>query len=76
MERIIGIYNMLNYYHFLKIVIYVWNQSKIYLFQVKLADPDIVSNPSEYQKLAQSVSDLDVVLYLTLNLCLHNYSVA
>ncbi|XP_004494342.1 peptide chain release factor APG3, chloroplastic [Cicer arietinum] len=29
---------------------------------VKLADPDIVSNPSEYQKLAQSVSELDVVV--------------
>ncbi|PNX54664.1 peptide chain release factor 1-like protein, partial [Trifolium pratense] len=27
---------------------------------VKLADPDIVSNPSEYQKIAQSVSELDV----------------
>lgn len=31
---------------------------------VKLADPDIVSNPSEYQKLAQSVSELDVVVSL------------
>ncbi|KAJ4968483.1 hypothetical protein NE237_015184 [Protea cynaroides] len=29
---------------------------------VKLADPDIVSNPSEYQKLAQSMSDLDEVV--------------
>ncbi|XP_061369376.1 peptide chain release factor APG3, chloroplastic [Gastrolobium bilobum] len=29
---------------------------------VKLADPDIVSNPSEYQKLAQSVSELDEVV--------------
>ncbi|CAJ2632072.1 unnamed protein product [Trifolium pratense] len=29
---------------------------------VKLADPDIVSNPSEYQKIAQSVSELDVVV--------------
>ncbi|XP_027349577.1 peptide chain release factor APG3, chloroplastic [Abrus precatorius] len=29
---------------------------------VKLADPDIVSNPSEYQKLAQSVAELDVVV--------------
>ncbi|WJX85048.1 Peptide chain release factor apg3, chloroplastic [Trifolium repens] len=31
---------------------------------VKLADPDIVSNPSEYQKIAQSVSELDVVVTL------------
>lgn len=30
-------------------------------FQVKLADPDVVSNPSEYQKLAQSMSELDEV---------------
>ncbi|KAK7284685.1 hypothetical protein RJT34_19435 [Clitoria ternatea] len=29
---------------------------------VKLADPDIVSNPSEYQKLAQSVAELDHVV--------------
>lgn len=29
---------------------------------VKLADPDVVSNPSEYQKLAQSVSELDEVV--------------
>ncbi|OVA15016.1 Peptide chain release factor class I/class II [Macleaya cordata] len=29
---------------------------------VKLADPDVVSNPSEYQKLAQSMSELDVVV--------------
>lgn len=29
---------------------------------VKLADPDIVSNPSEYQKLAQSVAELDEVV--------------
>ncbi|KAI3864107.1 hypothetical protein MKW98_031699 [Papaver atlanticum] len=28
---------------------------------VKLADPDVISNNSEYQKLAQSMSDLDVV---------------
>ncbi|KAL0903162.1 hypothetical protein M5K25_027519 [Dendrobium thyrsiflorum] len=28
----------------------------------KLADPDIVSNPSEYQKLAQSVAELDEVV--------------
>ncbi|TVU23754.1 hypothetical protein EJB05_26134, partial [Eragrostis curvula] len=26
---------------------------------VRLADPDIVSDPSEYQKLAQSVAELD-----------------
>lgn len=32
--------------------------------KVKLADPDIVSNPSEYQKLAQSVSELDEVVDL------------
>ncbi|KAL4588246.1 hypothetical protein LXL04_001129 [Taraxacum kok-saghyz] len=29
---------------------------------VKLADPDVVSNPSEYQKLAQSMSELDTVV--------------
>ncbi|KAH7517113.1 hypothetical protein FEM48_Zijuj09G0027900 [Ziziphus jujuba var. spinosa] len=29
---------------------------------VKLADPDVVSNPSEYQKLAQSVAELDEVV--------------
>ncbi|XP_011079725.1 peptide chain release factor APG3, chloroplastic [Sesamum indicum] len=29
---------------------------------VKLADPDVVSNPSEYQKLAQSLSELDEVV--------------
>ncbi|KAI4349619.1 hypothetical protein L6164_010185 [Bauhinia variegata] len=29
---------------------------------VKLADPDVVSNPSEYQKLAQSMADLDEVV--------------
>ncbi|KAK1428198.1 hypothetical protein QVD17_17027 [Tagetes erecta] len=29
---------------------------------VKLADPDVVSNPSEYQKLAQSMSELDEVV--------------
>ncbi|CAH9102873.1 unnamed protein product [Cuscuta europaea] len=29
---------------------------------VKLGDPDIVSNPSEYQKLAQSVSELEEVV--------------
>ncbi|KAI3858982.1 hypothetical protein MKW92_008279 [Papaver armeniacum] len=29
---------------------------------VKLADPDVISNNSEYQKLAQSMSDLDVVV--------------
>ncbi|KAG9143799.1 hypothetical protein Leryth_011476 [Lithospermum erythrorhizon] len=28
---------------------------------VKLADPDVVSNPNEYRKLAQSVSELDEV---------------
>ena len=35
--------------------------------QVRLADPDVVSNPSEYQKLAQSVAELDEVLHV---LCL------
>lgn len=30
-------------------------------FQVKLADPDVVSDPKEYQKLAQSVAELDGV---------------
>ncbi|CAM8925070.1 unnamed protein product [Rhodiola kirilowii] len=29
---------------------------------VKLADPDVTSNPSEYQKLAQSMSELDEVV--------------
>ncbi|XP_071720219.1 peptide chain release factor APG3, chloroplastic [Rutidosis leptorrhynchoides] len=29
---------------------------------VKLADPEVTSNPSEYQKLAQSMSDLDEVV--------------
>ncbi|KAA0068037.1 peptide chain release factor APG3 [Cucumis melo var. makuwa] len=29
---------------------------------VKLADPDVVSNPTEYQKLAQSMSELDEVV--------------
>lgn len=29
---------------------------------VRLADPDIVSDPSEYQKLAQSVAELDEVV--------------
>lgn len=29
---------------------------------VKLADPDVVSNPSEYQKLAQSIAELDGVV--------------
>ncbi|KAJ6319800.1 hypothetical protein OIU78_015250 [Salix suchowensis] len=28
----------------------------------KLGDPDVVSNPSEYQKLAQSVAELDDVV--------------
>jgi peptide chain release factor 1 len=32
-----------------------------YLLQVRLGDPDIVSDPSEYQKLAQSVADLGEV---------------
>ena len=34
------------------------------MHQVRLADPDIVSDPSEYQKLAQSVSELDQVFGL------------
>ncbi|XVF72558.1 hypothetical protein PTKIN_Ptkin12aG0131000 [Pterospermum kingtungense] len=29
---------------------------------VRLADPDVVSNPTEYQKLAQSVAELDEVV--------------
>ncbi|GKV12095.1 hypothetical protein SLEP1_g23291 [Rubroshorea leprosula] len=29
---------------------------------VRLADPDVVSNPGEYQKLAQSVAELDEVV--------------
>jgi len=42
-----------------------------HLLQVRLADPDIVSDPSEYQKLAQSVAELDQVfdlLTMTFNL--------
>jgi len=35
-------------------------------FQVKLADPDVVSDPKEYQKLAQSVAELDEVLQFIL----------
>lgn len=31
-------------------------------FQVKLADPGIVSDPKEYQKVAQSVAELDEVV--------------
>ncbi|KAJ0976231.1 hypothetical protein J5N97_018196 [Dioscorea zingiberensis] len=31
---------------------------------VKLADPDIVSNPTEYQKIAQSMAELDEVVSL------------
>ncbi|KAM7502150.1 hypothetical protein LguiB_001054 [Lonicera macranthoides] len=34
----------------------------ISLLQVKLADPDVVSNPSEYQRLVQNVAELDEVL--------------
>ncbi|KAK9086520.1 hypothetical protein Syun_028914 [Stephania yunnanensis] len=30
--------------------------------EVKLADPDVVSNPSEYQKLAKSMAELDEVV--------------
>lgn len=37
--------------------------------QVKLADPDIVSNPSEYQKVAQSVAELDEVVHICCFLC-------
>ncbi|KAK9086528.1 hypothetical protein Syun_028922 [Stephania yunnanensis] len=32
------------------------------LADVKLADPDVVSNPSEYQKLAKSMAELDEVV--------------
>ncbi|XP_057965750.1 peptide chain release factor APG3, chloroplastic isoform X3 [Malania oleifera] len=32
------------------------------MFLVKLADPDILSNPSEYRKLTQSMADLDEVV--------------
>lgn len=35
---------------------------------VKLADPDVVSNPSEYQKLAQSMAELDEVVSTFRNL--------
>lgn len=34
-----------------------WND-----LSVKLADPEVVSNPSEYQKLAQSMAELDEVV--------------
>ncbi|KAJ0976203.1 hypothetical protein J5N97_018168 [Dioscorea zingiberensis] len=34
------------------------------LKRVKLADPDIVSNPTEYQKIAQSMAELDEVVSL------------
>ncbi|XVE73266.1 hypothetical protein DITRI_Ditri11bG0103400 [Diplodiscus trichospermus] len=34
-----------------------WNE-----LSVRLADPDVVSNPTEYQKLAQSVAELDEVV--------------
>ena len=33
----------------------------VHLLQVRLGDPDIVSDPSEYQKLAQSVAELGEV---------------
>jgi hypothetical protein len=33
---------------------------------VKLGDPDVVSNPSEYQKLSQSVAELDEVYPISL----------
>lgn len=36
------------------------------VLQVKLADPDVVSNPTEYQKLAQSMAELDEVLHFKL----------
>ncbi|KAG1365198.1 putative Peptide chain release factor APG3, chloroplastic [Cocos nucifera] len=40
-----------------------WSSSTIYcLLQFKLADPDIISNPNEYQKLAQSMAELDEVV--------------
>lgn len=49
--------------------------------QVKLADPDIVSDPTEYQKLAQSVAELNEVLlvylilfYLPIHLLLVTHS--
>lgn len=42
--------------------------------QVKLADPDIVSNPSEYQKLAQSVAELDEVVHFCCLLCFLYFS--
>lgn len=33
-----------------------------------MADPDVVSNPTEYQKLAQSMAELDEVLYYLISL--------
>ncbi|XVF72559.1 hypothetical protein PTKIN_Ptkin12aG0131000 [Pterospermum kingtungense] len=35
---------------------------RIVCMAVRLADPDVVSNPTEYQKLAQSVAELDEVV--------------
>ena len=32
------------------------------IVQVKLADPDVIANNSEYQKLAQSMSELEEVI--------------
>uniref|UniRef100_A0A7N0TSE7 Peptide chain release factor domain-containing protein n=1 Tax=Kalanchoe fedtschenkoi TaxID=63787 RepID=A0A7N0TSE7_KALFE len=37
------------------------------LLSVKLVDPDVTSNPSEYQKLAQSMSELDEVVSIFRN---------
>jgi len=51
----------------------IFNRREVFVFsffflivQVKLGDPDVVSNPSEYQKLAQSVSELDEVYPISL----------
>ncbi|KAJ0976229.1 hypothetical protein J5N97_018194 [Dioscorea zingiberensis] len=41
-----------------------WDVLKLFVDMVKLADPDIVSNPTEYQKIAQSMAELDEVVSL------------
>lgn len=41
---------------------YIIIYSHMKILQVKLADPDVVSNPTEYQKLAQSMAELDEVV--------------
>jgi hypothetical protein len=33
----------------------------VYILQLRLADPDVASNPDEYQKLAKSIAELEEV---------------